>query len=335
MELSVIICTWNRAESLRHALASLQECRLPQGITWEVIIVDNNSTDETAAVCEEFLRGDPQHFRRIVEKRQGKSFALNTGIENARGTILAFTDDDVIVDSGWLDETLRIFDTTQCVGVAGKIVPLWNSKKPSWLTSEGPYKLHLAIVSYDLGDDVCEIRAPALGANISLKKEVFEKYGMYRTDLGPTAGSEVRGEDTEFCWRLLRAGERIIYAPKAIVFHPVDMQRIDKGYFQAWYYGMGQSRPRIERATEAAVRYFGVPRYMFRWYFRDLLLWLTSLTPRRRFYYKLQFYATNGQMMEDRRIWQNQQHQPQETIVPLPHRIAAKTGANSAPPPER
>src|SRR5262249_21364990 len=145
---------------------------------------------------------------------------------------------------------------------------------------------------------------------LSLKKEMFEKYGLFRTDLGPTAGSEVRGEDYEFCWRLLHAGERLRYAPKAIVFHPVDKRRADKHYFQTWYYGMGQSRPRIERTPEDAVRYFGFPRYMLGWYFRDLLLWLTSLTPRRRFYYKLQFCVTKGQMTEERKIWENQQREP-------------------------
>jgi GT2 family glycosyltransferase len=301
MRLSIIICTWNRAELLKETLLSLEKSQLPQDLDWEVIIVDNNSSDGTAAVCQKFLRENPQRYRYIVEKRQGKSFALNTGIENARGRILSFTDDDVIVDPAWLAETIRMFESTPCIGIGGKIVPLWNSKKPAWLTSEGPYK------------HPCEIKAPALGANLSLRKEAFEKYGLFRTDLGPTAGSEIRGEDNELCWRLLRAGERLIYAPKAIVFHPVDMRRIDKRYFQAWYYGMGQSRPRIARAPEASVRYFGIPKYMIRWYLRDLLLWVSSLTSKRRLYYKLQFCATIGQMMEERRMWKDQSQQPSRT----------------------
>jgi glycosyltransferase involved in cell wall biosynthesis len=305
MRLSVIICTWNRAAVLRQTLHSLEKSELPNDIEWEVIVVDNNSTDETAAVCQEFLRPNPRRYRYIVEKRQGKSFALNTGIENAKGEVLSFTDDDVIVDPAWLAETIRMFESLPCIGIGGKIIPLWNSKKPAWLTSEGPYKLLPAIVSYDLGEHPCEMKAPALGANLSLKKEAFEKYGSFRTDLGPTAGSEIRGEDFELCWRLLHARERLIYAPKAIVFHPVDMRRIDKRYFQAWYYGMGQSRPRVERAPKAAVRHFGIPKYMIRWYFRDLVLWITSLTPKRRFYYKLQFCSTKGQMMEERRMWQD------------------------------
>jgi glycosyltransferase involved in cell wall biosynthesis len=310
MHLSVIICTWNRAASLRQTLGSLQECRLPAGTEWEIVIVDNNSTDATSAVCQQFLQQAPQRYRLVAEKRQGKSFALNTGIENATGTILAFTDDDVIVDPAWLAETLLVFETHSCVGVGGKIIPVWNSTMPSWFTSEGPYKLLPAIVSYDLGKDPCEIHAPALGANLSIKRAVFDKYGKFRTDLGPTAGSEIRGEDNEFCWRLLQGGERLMYAPRAIVFHPVEKRRIDRRYFEAWYYGMGQSRPRIEQTPEDALRYFGFPRYMLRWYLRDLILWLTSLAPARRFYYKLQFCATRGQIMEERKMWQERNQQP-------------------------
>lgn len=310
MELSVIICTWNRAELLRQTLRSLQQCRVPAGVNWEVLIVDNNSTDETSAVCQQFVGEEPQRFRYIVEKQQGKSFALNTGVENAAGRILAFTDDDVLVDPAWLAEILRVFEGHQCLGVAGKIVPLWNSAKPSWFTSEGPYKLLPAIVSYNLGEDLCELRAPALGANLALRKDAFQRYGMFRTDLGPTAGSEVRGEDHELCWRLLRAGERLLYAPNAVISHPVEKRRMDRRYFEAWYYGMGQSRPRLERAPESATRYFGVPRYMIRWYLRDLVLWLTSLTPRRRFYYRLQFCATKGQLMGEKEIHQTRYREP-------------------------
>jgi len=303
MRLSVIICTWNREASLRETLCSLQQSRFPVATTWEVLIVDNNSTDGTRAVCQQFVEQNPERYRYISEKRQGKSFALNAGVENAKGQILAFTDDDVQVHPDWLTETLRVFETHACVGVGGKIVAVWNSDKPHWLTDEGPYKFMPAIVSYDLGEELHEIRFPAYGANLSLKREMFEKHGMFRTDLGPTAGSEIRGEDNEFCWRLLHAGERLIYAPKAIVFHPVEPHRSDKRYFEEWYYGMGQSRPRIERAPEGAVRYFGFPRYMLRWYLRDFLLWMSSLTPKRRFYFKLQFCATRGQIMEEKRIW--------------------------------
>src|SRR5580658_10275907 len=119
MKLSVIICTWNRAVLLRETLNSLGKTELPQDIDWEILIVDNNSTDETSEVCQEFVGQNPSRYRYIIEKRQGKSFALNTGIENARGKILSFTDDDVTVDAVWLAETIRMFESTPCAGVSG------------------------------------------------------------------------------------------------------------------------------------------------------------------------------------------------------------------------
>ena len=154
MQLSVIICTWNRAELLREALNSLGKTELPQGIDWEVLIVDNNSTDETSEVCKEFVGQNPSRYRYIIEKRQGKSFALNTGIENAKGKILSFTDDDVTVDSVWLAETIRMFESTPCAGVSGKIVPVWNSPKPAWLTTDGPYRLLPAIVKTSISVNI-------------------------------------------------------------------------------------------------------------------------------------------------------------------------------------
>jgi glycosyltransferase involved in cell wall biosynthesis len=110
MQLSVVICTWNRAEKLRLALESVDRCTVPPGTDWEILLIDNNSTDDTKAVCQGFVEKRPGRFRYLLEKRQGKSFALNTAIANARGAIIAFTDDDITVDSGWLRELLKVFE---------------------------------------------------------------------------------------------------------------------------------------------------------------------------------------------------------------------------------
>src|SRR5512135_3394307 len=149
---SVIICTWNRAKSLAVTLESIERSELPASVSWEVLIVDNNSKDDTKAVFEQFQRRQPQRYRYVFEPRQGKSFALNTAIDNARGAILVFTDDDVTVDPHWLAETVAIFDRQPCAGVGGKIVDAWTSKKPDWLSLEGPYSLMTVIVTFDHGD---------------------------------------------------------------------------------------------------------------------------------------------------------------------------------------
>lgn len=305
IRLSVILCTWNRAASLATTLSSIDALELPPDIAWEVLIVDNNSSDDTKTVCQQFLALNPQRYRYVFEKRQGKSFALNTGIENARGEILVFTDDDVTVDKRWLAETAKIYETFPCIGVGGKIVDAWSSRKPDWLSLEGPYKLRVVIVTFDLGEEPCALKTAPYGANMSMRKEAFQKYGNFRADLGPTGGKEFRGEDTEFCRRLLRAGETLIYAPKAIVFHPVAEHRMTKRYFAEWYYAFGQSTARIERPPEHTARYFGFPRYMVRACIQDILLWMTSISAQRRFFYKLQFLCSWGQMTEERRLWHN------------------------------
>jgi len=126
-------------------LESIEDSRLPKGTDWEVLIVDNNSTDTTSAVCQSFLRRNPERYRYLFEKRQGKSFALNAAVENATGEIIAFTDDDVLVGVDWLFALLIALDEYDCVGVAGRIVPVWNSPKPVWFTVDGPHRLMLAI----------------------------------------------------------------------------------------------------------------------------------------------------------------------------------------------
>jgi glycosyltransferase involved in cell wall biosynthesis len=298
MKISVIIATHNRSDMLAVALESLAQMTVPPNYEWEVLIVDNNSEDSTRAVAESLVAKYAERFRYIFESRQGKSFALNSGIASARGDILAFTDDDITVDPNWIVELCATMESFDCAGVGGKIVPVWNIPKPGWLEMDGPYRLMNAVVSFDLGSNPCPITTAALGANFAFKKGVFTKYGAFRTDLGPTVGSEIRGEDSELCRRLIKAGETLIYSPSAIVYHPVEHRRTEKRYFQAWYLGRGRASIREAGVPKDAVRYFGVPRYMFLPFLGNLLRWVLGASPKLRFYYKLQLYEIWGQMLE-------------------------------------
>ena len=103
MKITAILCTYNRCNSLVRALDSLAASVLPQSVEWEVLVVDNNSNDRTREVVEEYCRRNADHFRYEFEPQQGKSFALNTGIRKAHGDIIAFVDDDVIVEKAWLE----------------------------------------------------------------------------------------------------------------------------------------------------------------------------------------------------------------------------------------
>lgn len=306
MHLSVVICTWNRAESLQKALESIGNCRLPEGIAWEIVVVDNNSTDATAAVCEGFRQRKPERYCYLFEKRPGKSFALNTGIENAKGEIIAFTDDDVLVAVDWLSALLLAFDSHDCAGAGGRIVPVWNSPKPDWFAGEGPYRLLAAIVEYDWGDQdqPCRIDHPPYGANFAFRRSVFRKYGMFRTDLGPLAGTALRGEDTEFCRRLMSQGETIVYVARAVVFHPVPEGRTTKRYFESWYLDYGRMLVRTSGPLAATTRtYFHIPRHLLRNLLVSLWRWTSSFGQKRRFYYRLEVWQTLGQIAECRQVF--------------------------------
>ncbi len=101
MNITVILCTYNRAETLSKALQSVAFSELPKSLEWEVLVVDNNSRDQTHDVVEGFCRQYPGRFRYLFEPQQGKSHALNSGIREARGDVLAFMDDDVTVEPAW------------------------------------------------------------------------------------------------------------------------------------------------------------------------------------------------------------------------------------------
>src|SRR5271155_1594923 len=119
--ISVVVCTYNRRESLRTALGSLAQLRAPADSPWELIVVDNNSSDGTPEVVKSFGAGSSFCVQYVFETNQGQSHARNAGINAARGDIVAFTDDDVTVDSGWLCELQKVFDEFDCMGVGGRV----------------------------------------------------------------------------------------------------------------------------------------------------------------------------------------------------------------------
>lgn len=317
MDLSVVLCTWNRSKTLAIVLASLEASLAPGSFNWEILVVDNNSTDDTRGICDSFVKRNPDRFRYLFEERQGKSFALNTGVRNARGGIVAFTDDDVTVDPNWVAQIYATFQNYECAGVAGRIVALWTCKQPSWIDLDGPYHhdAYGAIVRFEKGDRPHELSCTAAGANFAFRRGMFEKYGLFRLDLSGNhadsrrPGDLLGGEDTEFCRRLLNAGEKLIYAPKAVVHHPVELHRLKKKYLRTFAFNYGRYGVRLSGIPDHATYYLGVPRYMFPIAAKFLLKWATSFEPKRRFYYRLELSMTFGQMKEARIFRQNRRAQ--------------------------
>lgn len=301
MDLTVLICTWNRAQSLHLALDSIARCVVPAPIQWEVLIVDNNSTDATKQVCESFIAQNPNRFRYLFEPKQGKTNALNSGIQAARGEIIALTDDDLTVDPNWLGALYAAFQQFDCAAVGGKIVPVWNSPKPSWLAFDGPFRhpAYGGIVNFDKGDAPCELHCSVVGANMAVRKTIFAKYGPYCPDLNRVKDL-LGGEDTEYCRRLLSGGERLMYAPNAVVYHPVEPHRATWKYLQSMAFHYGRWMVRMDGIPESAERIWRIPKYLFPKATNSLLKWLTSLNRQARAFFRLEFCLVLGQMSEAR-----------------------------------
>jgi glycosyltransferase involved in cell wall biosynthesis len=295
MQVSIILCTYNRCQLLRHALDSLAASDVSDLIQWEVLVIDNNSNDATREVTQEFCDRYQGHFRYIFESRQGKSFALNAGVRAADGDILAFVDDDATVEPSWLKNlTAALLDGDWC-GVGGRILLEWPSTLPPWVSTEGPRSRH-CFPGFDQGNQSKALVGPPFGANMAFRRYVFEKYGEFRTDLGPSAipGIPRPGEDTEFARRLISAGERLRYEPTAVVHHPVPEDRINKNYFLSWWYDNGRTN-----AREYPIELFRESTGIAAWTFR----WMRAFKPQERFYCKLVLWEKAGKLSEHYRLW--------------------------------
>jgi|SRR6267154_2068911 len=314
MDLTVIICTWNRGKSLAVVLESLAASVVPERLQWEVLVVDNNSKDDTRTLCESFIARYPKRFRYLFHGTQGKTYALNAGIREAHSEYLALTDDDLTVDPHWVAEIYETFQRYDCAAIGGKIVPVWSCKQPSWIVFEGPYRhpAYGGIVNFDKGDSPLKLTATAIGANMGLRKSVYEKHGPYRTDLN-RINDLLGGEDTEYCRRIMRAGETLMYAPTAIVYHPVEHYRTTRKYFRSMAFHYGRWSILVEGVPDGAKCFFGVPRYLFSiglWFFGK---WIFSRGEQRRSFYKLELFQTFGKMVESRKWLRNRplRHQVQ------------------------
>jgi glycosyltransferase involved in cell wall biosynthesis len=295
MDISVVLGTYNRAASLQVTLESFSTLLCSEGLTWELLVVDNNSTDNTQEVIEAYCRHASFSLRYLYEQRQGRSWALNAGIAQAKGAVIAFTDDDVVLHPEWLISIKQTFDQTDCSAVAGKVVPVWAQPKPYWLEMDEQQ----AVVNFDLGDERKEIYLAPLGANSAFRRELFETHGLFRPDLGVNGSTHtITCDDTEFGERLIRDFQKIVYCPFAIVYHPVDPKRATKDYFLSWYYYNGRSLTRMAGLSAFGVRYFGVPRWLYRELFTNIVKWLFSFNVQLRFHHKLRAYRSLGNIVE-------------------------------------
>ena len=299
MNISVIVCTFNRAESMRITLASLTD-QVFDPKRFEIVVVDNHSTDETRNVVLQSQQASPVAIQYLYEAQQGKSYALNAGIHAAKGRILAFTDDDVTVDKHWLFQIDEAFQGSSVDAVGGRVVPLLPFEKPRWFHD----KFMAVIGGCDRGDKPHLLQAPRgllHGANFSIRAGIVHKLGGFRTDLG--SARLLRSEDTEMCLRLLQHGYSVLYHPDVVVFHRVIVTRLTKRYVRHWWFTQGMALARMEQVKVRDGRtFFNVPLWRYRAaitnFRRYIYHSLFKREPNERFYYETRFWVFVGFLYE-------------------------------------
>jgi glycosyltransferase involved in cell wall biosynthesis len=240
MKASVIICTYNRSSLLNDSVVSIINQDLPH-IHYEIIVVDNNSSDNTRDVVMELIAASPVSLKYIIEPRQGLSFARNTGITEAIGELIVFTDDDIDADKCWLSEIVSAFETPNIACVGGPLRAVWPCEKPAWLTPK--WQEYLAISEFNSVRETGQFQWPnyPFGANIAFRKEVFDEIGVFPTDLGRLGNCLLSNEETSLCKKIEKSGKMIAFAPNAVVHHKINRGRLTKQWFYHRSYWQGRS----------------------------------------------------------------------------------------------
>jgi glucosyl-dolichyl phosphate glucuronosyltransferase len=278
-DLSVVIGTYNRSGMLEGALDSVL-AQESGGVRYEVIVVDNNSTDRTREVVEQRIAQGHANLRYVFEAKQGVSYARNTGVAHAAAPLIAFADDDVRVTKDWVANIKREFDRHPEVDyVGGKILPQWRNAPPAWLTRDHWWALALL----DCGDEPFYVGAdnPVClpTANASFRRDVFARFGLFSPDFSGR-------EDHEFLLRLWCGNSRGLYAPSVIVMADVQPERLSKEYHRRWNTTTGKfnSLMRLNEMTgpdgriisepPGAAMLFGVPGFVYRALLVNSLAWI-------------------------------------------------------------
>lgn len=250
---AIIVCTFNRAESLRRTLESLSHLVVPAGVEAELVVVDNNSTDRTREVCENAHPAVP--LRYVFERAQGQAHAWNRGVAETSAPLILFTDDDVNVDRQWLAacwETAQRHPEAGFFG--GPTQPIWETPPPRWFEENlRTYLAHVA-VCFDLGASEVPLRG-AVGANMAIRRAAME--GLhFDTRLGPCNEVQLIGQIRE-------RGFAGVYVPGALIRHRTYPERMTEAYVRKWFVGDGRAEVRREQEVRSHP-WFGVARYYWK-----------------------------------------------------------------------
>jgi glucosyl-dolichyl phosphate glucuronosyltransferase len=263
MDISVVLSTYNRCEILSRALRHLGSQEAP-GIEYEVIIVDNNSSDSTRQIAETFTQRDGR-FRYVFEARQGLSYARNTGICFARADSIAFTDDDVEVSTDWIYQIHRaLLRHPEAEFIGGRVLPLLNGPLPAWAHLKmSPFALQ------DLGEQAGKIcsrdRRCLIGACLVARRRALAKAGLFSTETQRVEDGVGSTEDADWERQVWNYGGYGMYVPEIVVYSPLSKDRLLKAYHRRWHMGHGKFNARARRPElESSRNWLDVPAYIYR-----------------------------------------------------------------------
>lgn len=262
MRLTVAICTWNRSALLRQTLEQMTSLRIPPGLEWELLVVNNNCTDDTDNVLADFTSRLP--LRRLFEPKPGQSNARNTAVNESTGSYIVWTDDDVLVDPDWLAAYARAFERWPDASIfGGPIAPWWEGTPPKWLVQALP-AVSGALAALDLGPEPVPLSYQnyPFGANMAFRRDAHLEQ-PYDPELGLRPGSAVRGDEMAMIRALFSAGRTGWWVPDAKVRHFIPKRRQTIEYLLEYFDGTGRLLGRLTK-DRGERKLFGRPLWLWR-----------------------------------------------------------------------
>ena len=279
MQVSVVVGTYNRAPLLQGTLEALASQEVPDSLQWEIVVVDNNSRDTTAQVVTAFSKTTAIPVRYVFEPQQGLSRARNRGIKEARGSIIAFTDDDVLPAPDWIVQIAAAIDRWNAHGVGGRILPRWEALPPRWLTDNRRLLSLIAIMDFEASGLLAlplEAQPQVWGANMAFRRDLFETVGGFDPRRGIVGEKLSRSEDTDLINRALEHGLKVAYDATLTVFHRIGSDRMRKAYFRKMTVDHAQVGART-RPVFRGRSFLGAPLWSYRAAFTDFWKWVGSV----------------------------------------------------------
>jgi glycosyltransferase involved in cell wall biosynthesis len=276
MFVTIAICTWNRADILDQTLTQMANLVVPKDIQWELLVVNNNCSDNTDEILAKHKSLLP--LRRLFESRQGKSYAANLAVNEARGEVIIWTDDDVMVDPEWLTCYVQAFrDWPDAAFFLGRIDPWFSQEPPAWIDR------HLAtlggVYAINLGDELVRQALPSdavAGANMAIRAAILRQFS-FNENFGPVGSEYAVGEDTDVCYRIKKAGHQGVWVGTAKVRHYIRSERLTKPYVEKWFEANGALLAR-QGVFAKGKTLFGVPRWAL-WQFYKARMKSLLLSP--------------------------------------------------------